>query len=200
MNPDLFPETLLVKLDHDHAFTTSLKVAEHFGKRHDHVLRASRELFSEINGLKNEGIDLPNGPNFGAIDTPDRRLNFQPSIDIGHEATYLDSRGRAKPMYHLSRDGFSLLAMGFTGKEALVWKIKFLEAFNVMEAELHAKTARYAAALDQVRPLLRPVVEATQQGQSRAAIAQPLGKSAASVSYHRSSARRLGLLAPKVTA
>lgn len=36
-------------------------------------------------------------------------------------------------MYYLTRDGFSLLAMGFTGKKALQWKMAFLKAFNEME-------------------------------------------------------------------
>lgn len=39
-------------------------------------------------------------------------------------------------MYHLTREGFMLLAMGFTGKEALRWKLAFIAAFNRMEAEL----------------------------------------------------------------
>ena len=172
MNNELFPETMLVKLDHGHSFTTSIKVAEHFGKRHTHVLRAIENLLADI------GEQAFSEPNFGL-------------------ATYLDAQKKPRQMYRLSRDGFALIAMGFTGKEALVWKIKFLDAFNAMEAELQARTARYAAALDQVRPNLRPVVEGTQSGLNRAAIAGPLGKSCASVSYHRSSARRLGLLGLK---
>lgn len=172
---DLFPETLLVNLDHGHTFTTSRKVAEHFGKNHQHVLRSIKALLAEISRS-----------NFGLPDSFDR-LNFEPM-------SYTDKRGKTYLEYHLSRDAFSLLAMGFTGKEALVWKIKFLEAFNAMETELHARTARFAAALDQVRPALRPVVEGTQDGLSRTAIAAPLGKSCAAVTYHRKAARRLGLL------
>ena len=41
-----------------------------------------------------------------------------------------------KPMYKLTRDGFALLAMGFTGEKAHKWKIDFIEGFNAMEAEL----------------------------------------------------------------
>ena len=173
--PDLFPETLLVNLDHGHIFTTSRKVAEHFGKSHKNVLRDISALLAKIARLN---FEPPNATG---------RLNFAPS-------SYTDKRGKTYPEYHLSHDGFSLLAMGFTGREALVWKLKFLEAFNAMESELHARTQRFAAALDQVRPNLRPVVEGTQGGLNRAAIAAPLGKSCAAVTYHRSQARRLGLL------
>ena len=42
-------------------------------------------------------------------------------------------------MYLMNRDGFTLLAMGFTGKQALEWKLKYIKAFNEMEAELKAK-------------------------------------------------------------
>lgn len=150
-------------------FTTSRSVAERFGKRHHHVLRDIQNLLEE----------MPD-PEFG-------RTNFGLS-------SYLNSQRKPQPEYRLTHDGFALLAMGFTGSDALAWKVAFLQAFNSMESELHAKTARYAAALDQVRPALRPVVEATQAGLKRAAIAAPLGKSCASVSYHRGQARRLGLL------
>ncbi|MDE6092905.1 MAG: Rha family transcriptional regulator, partial [Ruminococcus sp.] len=38
--------------------------------------------------------------------------------------------------YDVTRDGFSLLVMGLTGKKALEWKIKYIEAFNSMERQL----------------------------------------------------------------
>lgn len=41
-------------------------------------------------------------------------------------------------MYTMNRDGFTLLAMGFTGKEALEWKFKYIEAFNEMESKLNS--------------------------------------------------------------
>ena len=71
---------------------------------------------------------------------------------------------------------------------------RFIDAFNAAQIELAATEARYLAALDQIRPALRPVVEGTAAGHSRAAIAQPLGKSVGAISYHRRTARRLGLL------
>ena len=43
-------------------------------------------------------------------------------------------------MVEMTRDGFTLLAMGFTGKAAMAWKVRFIEAFNLMEAELAART------------------------------------------------------------
>ena len=54
---------------------------------------------------------------------------------------FTDSTGRVLPAYRLTRDGFTLLAMGFTGKEAMQWKVAYLTAFNKMEAELLARTA-----------------------------------------------------------
>src|SRR5690554_5793386 len=52
-----------------------------------------------------------------------------------HEDTY-ENRGKQYPMYYMNRDGFTLLAMGFTGKKALEFKLKYIEAFNRMEQQL----------------------------------------------------------------
>lgn len=49
---------------------------------------------------------------------------------------YIDSMNREQEEYLLTRDGFTLLAMGFTGKKALSWKLKYIEAFNKMEQAL----------------------------------------------------------------
>ncbi len=91
-----------------HVTASSLQVAEHFGKRHGDVIRAIRNL-----------------------DTPDEfsRRNFA-------SAKYLDEQGKPRDSYHITRDGFALLAMGFTGKEAMRWKLAYIAAFNAMEARL----------------------------------------------------------------
>ena len=100
---------------HDGIITTSsLQVAHFFGKRHTHVLRAIKNLLAE----------MPEGyaPNFGLMQT---------DVDLGNGGTT-----RKTPAYRMTREGFMLLAMGFTGKEALRWKLAFIAAFNRMEAEL----------------------------------------------------------------
>lgn len=163
---DLFPETMIVELIGNVPMTDSLQLAAHFKKRHTEVLRAQTNL---------------------ECSEAFRRRNFA-------SATYLDAQKKPRQMVRMTRNGFAFLAMGFTGKEAAFWKESFLERFDTMETELHARTQRFAAALDMVRPNLRPVVEGTQGGLARAAIAAPLGKSCAAVTYHRSQARRLGLL------
>lgn len=168
-NPLAARESLFLSTD-GQPFTTSRAIAERFGKRHTEVLRAIQKLLA----------DMPD-PEFS-------ERNFA-------SAEYLDAQKKPRIEYRLTHDGFALLAMGFTGRDALAWKIAFLQAFNTLEAELRAKTARFARALDQVRPCLRPVTEATEQGLSRTAIGQQVGKSPASITYHRRSARRLGLLA-----
>lgn len=98
----------LVHAAHGKCLTDSLLVAEKFGKRHKNVLQAIEKL------------DCP-------VDF--RRLNFQPS-------SYENQQGKEQPKYVITRDGFTILAMGFTGREAMRWKLAFLEAFNRMEREL----------------------------------------------------------------
>ena len=77
---------------------TSLQVAEHFGKRHPDVLRAIRKL---------------------EVSEEFSRCNFAPR-------DYFDERGKVQPMYDITRDGFAMLAMGFTGKEAVRWKEAYI--------------------------------------------------------------------------
>jgi len=165
---DLFPETLLVQLVNGTPITTSTEIAKHFGKQHNNVLRAIKGLLERT---KN----------------PARRLNFEPS-------SYLNEQGKRQPQYLLNRDAFIFVVGGFIGEAADEWKWNFIDAFNTMEAELHARTARFAAALDQVRPSLRPAVQDAEAGLPRAATAARLGKSHRAVTYHRRVARSLGLL------
>ncbi|HCG4535531.1 TPA: phage regulatory protein/antirepressor Ant [Salmonella enterica subsp. enterica serovar Typhi str. AG3] len=95
----------LIIIKNRQAVTSSLQVAENFEKRHDHILR-------DIEALKN---DIPN---FG---------------EMFYESTTADKYGRARKIFYMNRDGFTLLAMGFNGKKALEFKLKYIEAFNKME-------------------------------------------------------------------
>lgn len=95
----------LVIMKDQQAVTTSLQVAEVFGKEHKNVLR----------DISNLNLD---------------RLNFE---QMFMESTEPDLYGRDRRIYYMNRDGFTLLAMGFTGKKALDFKIKYIEAFNNME-------------------------------------------------------------------
>lgn len=172
---DLFPETLLVAHTGGRIYTTSLKVAEHFHKRHSHVLRDIEKLLADL------------------AEIGDRQPKFGLTI-----RTVSGPKGavRQGKIYEVSEEGFALLAMGFTGRQALRWKLDFLNAFREMERQLAAQQARYVAALDAVRPCLRPVAEDAAAGLPRRYTAWSLGKSVASVSYHRAQARQLGVLKP----
>lgn len=108
-------ELSLVAVENEHAVTTSLRVAEVFGKQHKNVLR-----------------DIQN------LDCSDdfRKLNFEPS----HIIKQLPNNGSKKlPMYYITRDGFMFLVMGFTGKTAAKWKEAYIKAFNEMEAKIRAE-------------------------------------------------------------
>ena len=92
---------------------SSLTLAEHFRKRHDDVLKAIRNL---IRGLPEDF----NARNFAAVE-------------------YLDPKGEMRPAFNLTRDGFTLVAMGFSGAKALTWKVRYIQAFNAMENRLREK-------------------------------------------------------------
>ena len=103
------------------AVVTSKQVADHFGKQHRNVLVDIKNL-------------LPDSGDFG-------RLNFLLS-------TYISSQNKELPCYEMTRDGFTLLAMGYTGKDAQRWKIKYIEAFNAMERELLSGNAKFGSVMD----------------------------------------------------
>lgn len=91
------------------ATTTSLDVATHFGKRHDNVMR-----------------DIKN------LECPDdfHALNFE---EMSRKVIVGNGAEREERFYRMTRDGFTLLCMGFTGKEAAYWKVAYINAFNNME-------------------------------------------------------------------
>lgn len=133
--------------------TTSNQIAEHFGKRHDNVMRAIRNIGAEA-------------------DADFYRRNFEEVI-----IEYQNGKGGMQkgPSYRITRDGFTLLAMGFTGKEAMHWKLAYLDAFNRMESELLArKTVQPNPAIDYTRispaqaqdlkELVHAIVESGVQG------------------------------------
>ena len=93
------------------------KIKEHFGKRHNDVTEVIRKL-----------------------------LATEKSVTKMFYASKFEYRGQEFPMYLMNRDGFSLLVMGFTGKKAMNWKIKYIEAFNAMEEKLKAMEKPMTAA------------------------------------------------------
>ena len=95
---------------------SSREIAELCEKRHDHVMRDIEDI---MRGLPKNG------------DTP-----------MFYKTEYVhEQNGQSYPMYLMNRDGFTLLAMGFNGKAALEWKLKYIAAFNEMEKKLAEKKA-----------------------------------------------------------
>ena len=100
---------------------SSREVADKFGKAHGSVLKTicgETRNGKHVNGLCDEILASGN-----------------PLTKYFIKSTYMN-RGKEYPEYLMTRDGFSLLAMGFTGKEAVEWKLKYIDAFNQMEDRL----------------------------------------------------------------
>lgn len=105
----------LVIMHDQQAVTTSLVLAEAFEKQHKHVIEAIEKKISTAENsalLKNMFI----------------------------EDSYIASNGKQNKMYYLNRDGFTFIAMGFTGKKADEFKLKYIDAFNKMENQIKEKT------------------------------------------------------------
>lgn len=90
---------------------SSLDVAETFGKDHKNILRDIRQL---------------------ECSDEFRRLNFE-------QSEYLNEQNHKQPMYYMTRDGFTILVMGYTGEKAMQFKEAYIKQFNAMEKTLQGK-------------------------------------------------------------
>lgn len=104
----------LVLLKNDEAVCDSLEVAEKFHKRHVDVIRSLENLITQNCTVKS----------------------------MFHSSNYVADNGQTYKKYFMNRDGFSLLVMGFTGKDALDWKLKYIKAFNLMEKFILEKQSK----------------------------------------------------------
>jgi Rha family phage regulatory protein len=118
-------KTMIVK--DGQVFATSREVAMTFGKKHKNVLR-----------------------DIQVMEIPDewRGLNFEPS-------SYINAQNKQQPMVEMTRDGFTILAMGFTGKAAMRFKLAYIEAFKQMEKALQAQQA-VPTLPDRPQPIAMP--------------------------------------------
>lgn len=99
-------------------FADSRQVGTRFGKRHDNVMRDIEKISSNLSRSPK--------PMFFKAELP-------------------DSYGRMQPAYEMTEEGFTLLVMGFTGEEAMSWKLRYIRAFNLMRAELLNRANRRQA-------------------------------------------------------
>ena len=103
VNVSIDTEVFVARTENNSMYTTTKDIADKFGKQHKNVLQAVRDLVAGNSATKS----------------------------MFRESTYTN-RGKQYPMYLVTRDGFTLLAMGFTGSDALEWKMKYISAFNRM--------------------------------------------------------------------
>lgn len=128
-------EELVYKSSKGNPVTTSLIVAEVFEKDHKHVIESIRNIMRYAEN----------------------------SAHLYHSTTYMDSMNRTREMFIMTEDGFSLLAMGFTGEKAIQWKIKYVEAFRKMREVITDYMAlipkTYAGALELAAKQAREIEE-----------------------------------------
>ena len=129
----------------------SRMIAEHFEKRHADVIRAIESLVDST----------------------------QNCVDLFYEAKYTDASGKSNKRYDLTRDGFSLLVMGFTGQKALEWKLKYIAAFNAMEKQI--STVRIPQTFADALRLAADQAEILEKQKPLVAFAETCAKSESTV-------------------
>ena len=115
---------VVFEVANDRAFTTSLSVSEVFNKQHKHILAKIAEIPADFRE-----------PNFRLTE---RKAKFGAVV-------------RSEPYYEITKDGFVLLAMGFTGKKAYKFKIEYINAFNRMADEI--KRLKFEAYVNKIAEL-----------------------------------------------
>lgn len=160
----------IVRLQGDTPTTTSLIVAEQFGKAHKDVIRAVQLLDCS--------------EEFG-------RRNFAPS-------SYVNKQGKRQRAYTITRDGFMFLAMGFTGAKAAQLKERFIAAFNHLELRAQNIHLREILALRQAllasHPRMGRIARYHQMGLQTQEMACILGCNPSTVRGDKARMRELGLL------
>lgn len=143
------PNDVKLSLSSGKATCASYDIADSFSKAHKDVLRA-------IDNIRESCGDEFDQRNFAPID-------------------YVDAKGRKYRAYRMTRDGFTLVAMGFTGSAAMEWKLKYIQAFNAMESEIAAlaggqcsyvSQADFDALVELMSALPVPALDAPKRGRS----------------------------------
>lgn len=116
----------------EQAVVSSRNIAERFGKRHQEVLYAIEGRSCDCGGIGCKKCSFRGYQQLGILQEEINSKSHLSKMFI--KSYYTDSMNRTQREYLMNRDGFALLAMGFTGKEALEWKLKYINAFNQMEA------------------------------------------------------------------
>lgn len=176
-----------LRLDGSVALVNSRDVAEAFGKQHAHVLRDIDALLAGAGGASKAAGG--SHPNLDGQSNQSLSQWFRPVLAWSEEAN------RETRSFDLTRDGFTLLVMGWTGERAMRFKVSYIQAFNAMEASLraHGPDERFLAA---VREIVAPLaVRFSGQDEAIDHVAARVDVIAEDVAYlkHMAHARRRAL-------
>lgn len=128
----------LVIMNNNQAVTTSLILADTFEKEHKNVIRA--------------------------IETKIGELKIEQSSKMFSKGEYTNSQNKRQPMYYLNRDGFTFIAMGFTGRKADEFKLKYIDAFNQMEEQIKSESQfRLPTNFDEMTLMLSNVMQGQEK-------------------------------------
>lgn len=133
-------------MENNQPVTTSKNVANVFNKSHNHVLRDIEDIINKIG---------------------------KPNLDsqMFYKTTY-ENRGKQYPMYVMTRDGFTLLVMGYNGKKAIEFKLDYINAFNTMEKKLKKQQNQVATPSYQIEDPIKRAERWIKEEKERQVLAE----------------------------
>lgn len=129
--------TPVVHIKDNAVFANSRDVADYFGKQHKNVLRDITEIGS--------------------------KLSTTEFLPLFRTEAYFDSYGRKQLVFDMTKDGFTLLVMGYTGQKALQFKLRYIAQFNAIEARLREQQLQTRALPQDYSTALRALADVVRE-------------------------------------
>ena len=125
----------LVQVENGQIYATSLMVATAFGKQHRNVIQNIEILIANMKSLDNEESLFEDDGGMLKIQHTPRKQEISMFFI---ESSYTNHQNNQQyKMYKMTKNGFALLVMGFTGLRALEWKLRYIEAYDNMEKQIN---------------------------------------------------------------
>lgn len=180
------------------ATTASLAVASYFGKSHFHVMRDIEKIVRSANLRSETESGHPDLDGQTESNSSDLRSQIEFARKHFELSSYVDQRGKTHPMYEMTKNGFTLLVMGYTGPKAMRFKIDYIEEFDRMQLRLENGLTTLSLATERAwfedHPLDKEIRSLVTLGYPYKFISRRVGRCASTIGRRVLRMERYGLM------